>query len=328
MENVGITGGCGLIGSHVVKKFLHRGYNVEVLDDMSAYPFDQTEYFGLKYLTNLKITEGSICNKELVNKFVEDKKYIIHMASLADVGACIRDPETNFNTDVIGSFNLLRASKKANVKKFIFSSSASVYGNPKRRMGEPPQVKENNVLGPTTPYANTKLFFETELKLATELYDFPTTSLRYFSVYGIPQIPKKDSFSWMIPIFTMKLLKNKPITIFWDGTQIRDMVEVRDIAEATVRSCFEPKTNGQIINIGNEIPTTINKIKDMIFECAGKEVPFEYKPGTKGDPMGCYSDASLMKKLLNWKPEIKLEEGIKEYVEWATKNQHLIPDFI
>ena len=119
-ETIGITGGCGLIGSHIAKKLSNMDYNIEILDNMSAYP-KKVYASNLTGIGDAKIIKGSIRDKDIVNRFVKNKKYIIHLASLADVGATILDPETNFNTDVLGSFNLLIASRKANVEKIVFA---------------------------------------------------------------------------------------------------------------------------------------------------------------------------------------------------------------
>ena len=160
-----------------------------------------------------------------------------------------------------------------------------------------------------------------------ELYNLPTTSIRFFSVYGSPQIPKKGSHSWAVAIFGALAKKGKPITVFGDGNQIRDFTHVSDIAESVVLSTEKESTNGKFFNVGTGKPTKINDIVEKIFEHV-KPVPINYKPRPPGDPIGGYSDTALMKKLLDWEPQINLKQGIKEYFDWLNNHEHIIPEWL
>jgi len=159
------------------------------------------------------------------------------------------------------------------------------------------------------------------------LYKLPTTSIRFFSVYGSPQIPKKGSHSWAVAIFGALAKKDKPITVFGDGNQIRDFTHVSDIAESVVLSTEKESTNGKFFNVGTGKPTKINDIVEKIFQHV-KTVPINYKPYPPGDPIGGHADTTLMKKLLNWEPQITLEQGIKEYFEWLDTHEHIIPEWV
>ena len=172
-----------------------------------------------------------------------------------------------------------------------------------------------------------KYWGEQQTRLYYELYNLPTTSIRFFSVYGSPQIPKKGSHSWAVAIFGALAKKGKPITVFGDGNQIRDFTHVSDIAESVVLSTEKESTNGKFFNVGTGKPTKINDIVEKIFQHV-KPVPINYKPYPPGDPIGGYSDTTLMKKLLDWEPQITLDQGIKEYFEWLSNHEHIIPEWV
>lgn len=314
-----------MIGNNVVKKLLALEVvpEITILDNFSAYPSEVHQEY-LKQLKNVRKVRGDIKNKEFVNNIVKEHNYIIHLASLADVGACIKNPEENFNTDIIGGNNLLQAALKNNIKKFTFASSASVYGNPNSTM-----VSENANLRPTTPYANSKLWMEQQLRLYYELYGLPTASLRYFSVYGVPQIPKQGSHSWCWAIFTMQALKDKPITVFGDGNQFRDFTYVTDIAEATIRAHYSTKSDGKILNVGTGKQTRIidvaNEVLDLIPKSKSR---ISFVPMVKGDPLGCVADTTLLESTLNWLPKVSLKDGAEAYIDWIKNNKNLIPEWV
>lgn len=331
IETIGVLGGAGMIGSHVAKQLLERGHKVIVYDNHSAYPVSQTKHFFIPPHHKLKVVNGDILQYRTLSSTIQKCDRIVQMVSLADVGACVRDPFLNFKIDMEGNRNVLKACLQHNVKKLVFASSASVYGNPKWSWGKPPKVKETDAVLPPSPYANTKLFNEQQYRLFSELYDFPTTSLRYFSVWGEGQTPKKGSHSWCIPIFAMKLMKNKPITVFGDGKQVRDFTHINDITRATVESLFDNRTDGKVINVGTGKPTTINTVAEKIHDSLGfpkESRKIQYQPLLKGDPLGCYADNSLMRKTLGWVPKYSFQEGVGHYLEWLKKKKNTIPRWI
>lgn len=327
METIGIFGGAGCIGSHIVKNLLIKGYKIIVMDDLSSYPFNQLDRFGLSDL-NFEFIKGSILNKELVDSVVNRCDRIIQLVSLTDVGLSIKDPNKSFEIDIIGNHNVLKSCMENKIKKLVFASSASVYGSPIWVEGMPPKVTETDRISPISNYANVKFFNETQLKLYYELYGFPTTSLRYFSVYGKPQLPKEGSFSWNCAIFTMQSIKGKPITVFGTGNQCRDYTHISDIAEATVQSLFNNKTNGKVFNVGTGIPTTVKSIAYEIKEITESRSKIVYSPQKKGDPFGCVADNSLMKKLLGWTPKVDINKGLKDYILWIQSNKNYIPRWL
>ena len=317
-----VTGGAGTVGCNIVKKLVDRNADVTVVDNLSAYPFDYLKDYGVGDISAVNFVKGDITDKTLMDDLIQKQDIVIHAAALADVGACVRNPEIEFQTNVVSTQGILEASKKNNIEKFIFISSAAVYG-----MGNRGIFKETDPCFPVSNYALSKYWGEQQTKLYYDLYDLPTTSIRFFSVYGSPQIPKQGSHSWAVAIFGALAKKGKPITVFGDGNQIRDFTHVTDIAESVVLSTEKNSTNGKFFNVGTGKPTKINEIVEKVFQNVDP-VQINYKPYPAGDPIGGYSDTTLMKKLLNWEPEMTLENGIKEYFDWFSEHEYLVPSWV
>ena len=316
-----VTGGAGTVGCNIVKKLVDRNAEVTVVDNLSAYPFDYLKDYGVGDISAVNFVKGDITDKNLMDNLIQKQDIVIHAAAVADVGACVRNPEIEFQTNVVSTQGILETSKKNNIEKFIFISSAAVYG-----MGNRGIFRETDPCFPVSNYALSKYWGEQQTKLYYDLYDLPTTSIRFFSVYGSPQIPKQGSHSWAVAIFGALAKKGKPITVFGDGNQIRDFTHVTDIAESVVLSTEKNSTNGKFFNVGTGKPTKINEIVEKVFQNVDP-VPINYKPYPAGDPIGGYSDTTLMKKLLNWEPEMTLENGIKEYFDWFSEHEYLVPSW-
>lgn len=321
-----VTGGAGCVGQNIVRKLLEMGKEVTVFDDFSAYPkswyestFDKIE----KADGVLAVRRENILNKNAVAKIMKDTDAVIHCAAFADVAGSINDFRKDFDVNVKGTMNMLEAAKEAGVQKFTFISSAAVYGSPMDKL-----FREEQPLHPSSNYAVSKLWGEHQTRIFNELYGLPTTAIRYFSVYGPPQTPKLGSHSWCCAIFAMKALKCKPVMIYHDGSQIRDFISVQDAAEGTIRATLSSKTDGKVFNMGTGRPTTIEHIKDLIFRHVDA-VPTYYTPLIKGDPLGGYAETKEIRFLLDgWEPQISIEQGVKDYVDWIKQHQDLIPKWI
>jgi len=324
-----VTGGAGLIGSRIVHKLVKRGAIVRSLDNLSAYPFDQLRHFGTKESDSVNFIRGDIKDKTIVNEAVIGSDVVFHEAAFADVAATIWNPREDLDSNVLGTFNLLEAALEHNVDRFIFASSAAIYGEQICGQDEMiPKFSENMKPNPISTYANSKLWGEYEATLYHELYGLKTTSLRYFSVYGIPQVPKKGSHSWVVAIFEMQLLKGKPLTIFGDGTQVRDFICVDEVAEATIRAAEKNSAINTIINIGTGKATSIKRLAEIVVNVADSKASIVFEPKRKGDPFGGCADTTLMKEILEWEPKIKLEDGVRMYYNWITKNRDAIPEWL
>ncbi|MEM2703846.1 MAG: NAD-dependent epimerase/dehydratase family protein [Candidatus Bathyarchaeia archaeon] len=331
-----VTGGCGHIGSFVVRKLLeHDVASVRVIDSLSAYPFDQLNYFCKDLLEDdrIEFIKGDIADKEIVKRALNNVDIVFHLAAYADVAATIYNPDEDFRTNIVGTYNILKSSLEAGVKRYIFASSASVYGDQQpQNPSEPQKFSEDMKPNPLSTYANSKLWGENQAKLFHDLYGLETVSLRYFSIYGPLQMPKPKSHSWVIAIFLMRAINNKPLRIYGGG-QIRDFIYVEDVAEATIKATEMENLAGEIINIGTGKPTRIDDLAKMIKSLVEErmtigEIKIEYGARPKGDPLGGYADTTKMKNILKFQPKTSLKEGLQKTLEWILKNRDKIPGYI
>lgn len=310
-----MTGGAGFIGSHVVDQLIFD-YQVEkviVVDNFSAGIPD----FLKKSINKITLIKGDITDFNLIKEILENVDIVIHEAAQADVAASLRDARTDFMNNVVGTENLLEAALDKDIQRFVFVSSASVYGNnvfsPEDR-----RFVEDIPCYPLSTYASNKLFGEQTARVFFECYGLPTVSLRYFSIYGPRQIPKYGSHSWVVAIFVINALEGTPITVYGDGNQIRDFTYVEDTAKATILAAIKETAVGKIFNVGSGKPTKIIELANKVREIVG-DVPTTYAPLPKGDPIGGYADVTLLRNSIDYVPDTPLEEGIRQYSRWFEK---------
>jgi len=298
-----ITGGAGFIGSHLASHFSTHNM-VTVLDDLSSGSRDNLK--GLE----LKFVRGSILNRRLVKRLCKGADFVFHLAAMASVQSSIADPERCFRVNVGGSLNLLKAAVEGKVKKFIFSSSAAVYG-------ESPELpkRETMLPVPISPYAASKLAVEHQCIVYNRLYGLPFVCLRLFNVYGPKQDPKSQ-YSGVISKFIAAALARQQLIVFGDGLQTRDFVYVGDVVnsfEAAIRD-----GNG-IFNIASGATTTINSLASVLVRITHSSSIIIHKPCKPGDIM--HSRASIRKAVskLKWLPRMQLARGLAETVAWQNQ---------
>ena len=295
MQKVIVTGGAGFIGSHLVDKLIEQEIKVIVLDDCSTGKFENINPKAC-YI-NVDIT--TINPYEFLNKEI-DVDAIFHLAAKTTVQESINKPEYYNNVNVKGTLNMLILANKLNVKRFVFSSSSSVYGDAKV------PTSENHSLNPLSPYALNKLIGEQYCKLYSDIYNLDTVCLRYFNVYGDRM--NNEGYKLVFPIFKEQLLNNKSLTINNDGEQRRDFVHVSDVVNANIlvaKHNFNFK--GDIYNVGSGISYSINEIADMF---GGKK---QY--GNKViEPFETLAEMAKMDLDLNFRPKDILKKWIKNYI--------------
>ena len=300
-KNILVTGGAGFIGSHTVDLLISKGYKVTVLDDLST---------GRKENINKK---AKFIFSDIVKADIKQLKNIdavIHCAAQISVTRSVSDPLNDARTNILGSLKMLDICRKLKIKKFLFSSTAGVYGlNPLL----PALEKFAN---PGNPYAIAKRSVEIYMNFYRQTYGTECVSLRYSNVYG----PRQNYLgeAGVITVFIGALLKNKKPTIFGDGKQTRDFVYVGDVASANLKA-LDRKTHSSEINIGTQTQITINNLLSKIKKIMGKgKIGTIYGNKRKGDVRSSSLDISLARKELGWKPSVRLDEGLEKTVKWFT----------
>lgn len=297
MAKILVTGGAGFIGSHLIDALIKKGHEVSVIDNLTT---------GKKENINPKAIffELDLRDFQKIRPIFEGIDFVFHVAALPRVPFSIEKPRESNEVNVGGTLNALVASKEAGVKKFIYSSSSSVYGNQ-----EELPVKENMRCSPLSPYALQKYVGELYCKVFSEIYKLATVSLRYFSVYG-PRQPKKGAYVQVISIFLTQKKEGKPLTITEDGEQTRDFSHVSDVVRANLLAMESNKVGkGEVINIGAGKNYTINELAKFF---GGK---IKYIPPRPGDIRHNLADIARAKELLGWEPRVKLKDGIKDLLE-------------
>ncbi len=293
MTKVLVTGGAGFIGGHLVDRLIEAGYKVIIIDNLSGGKKENLNPKAIFYKID-------ICNLEKILPLFKGVDYVFHVAALPRVPLSIEKPIETNKVNVDGTLNVLYASYKNKVKRVIYSSSSSVYGEQRSL-----PLKESMIPNPLSPYALQKLIGEDYCKLFSSLYNLETVSLRYFNVYG-PRMDPDGPYALAIGKF-LKLKKEcKPLTIYGDGKQTRDFTFVDDVVEANILAMRSKKTGkGETINICYGKNYSINYVAKLI---DGNKV---YLPKRKGEPRHTLGDNSLARKLLGWRPKISLEQGIE-----------------
>ena len=296
MQKAVVTGGAGFIGSHLVDELIKQGVEVIVLDNLST---GKKENINPK-ANFIKCDLSTVSEIDLLY-YVKGADVVFHLAAMARVQPSIEEPIPYHNTNVTGTHNLLIAAQKANVKRFIFSSSSSVYGNAKV------PTSETHLKNPMSPYSLHKLMGEQYCKLFSDLYDIDTVSLRYFNVYG-DRMNLEGAYRLAIPIFATQIKEGKPCTINNDGKQLRDFTFVDDVIEANISTATSSKVfNGDVYNIGNGDNISVNELVDMM----GGEKSYGNKVI---EPFETLADNSKIDLELGWKPKGNLKEWINNYI--------------
>ncbi len=300
-----VTGGAGFIGSNIVGELLKRNYEVKVLDNFSTGKRENLSDYG----NNIELIEGDIRSYHIVKDAVQGVDVILHEAALPSVPRSINDPITSNEVNVTGTLNILEAARKNDVKKIVFASSSSVYGdNPKL------PKDESMIPNPLSPYAVSKLSGEKYCNVFTRIYGLKTIALRYFNVFGPRQDPNSQ-YSAVIPKFITAIMKNESPVIFGDGEQSRDFTFVRNVIEGNILAATTDCEAGIAMNCACHGRITLNELVAMINEILGKDIKPIYKEPRAGDIKHSFADIQLAEKNLNYIPLVNFKEGLKITIE-------------
>lgn len=305
-----VTGGAGFIGSNIVEELVRRGEKIRVLDNFVTGKRENIEPF----LNKIELVEGDIRDAKVVKEALKGIEFVIHQAALRSVAKSVEDPIATNDVNVFGTLNLLMASKAAGVKRVVYASSSSAYGDVKTF----PQ-KETALPVPISPYGVSKLAAENYCITYAKTFGLETVSLRYFNVFGPRQNPE-SKYSAAIPAILIKMLNNERPVAEWDGKQSRDFTYVANVVQANLRACVVPKISGEVFNIACG---TTNSILDIIRETnkiLGLKLKPEYGPKRPGDVRKTRADVSKMKNILGVKKIVGFEEGLKLTIDWFKNN--------
>ncbi len=305
-----ITGGAGFIGSNIARRLAGEGESVRIIDNFSTGKRKNIEDISSK----TELIDGDIRDTETVLKAVKDIDFIIHQAALPSVPRSVKDPITSNEVNVTGTLKLLNAAKDAEIKRFVYASSSSVYGDtpflPK---------KEDMPPNPQSPYAVTKLTGEYYCAVFYKVYELPTVSLRYFNVFGPYQDPESQ-YAAVIPRFINAILNQNNPTVYGDGEQSRDFTFIENVVEANILSCKNDRASGKIFNIACGNRYTINKLIAEISAITGINANPVFIESRRGDIKHSLADISSAREAINYKPKVDFKDGLKKTVEWFRNN--------
>ena len=310
-----ITGGAGFIGSTLADKLIENN-EIIVVDNFNDFYDVEIKKKNIALALkskNYKLYNGDICDNSLLQKIFDENniEIVIHMAARCGVRQSLEAPLDYVDTNIRGTVNILEKMKQFGVKKLVFASSSSVYGNCNaEKFAEDLKISE-----PISQYAATKLACEQFIYTYSALYDISAVCLRFFTVYGPRQRP-----DLAINKFVNLIIKDKPIPLYGDGSAMRDYTYVDDVVDGIIKAIDYDKTKYEIINIGGGSPVTLNSLVEILEKTLGKKAQINYLPMQAGDVKKTVSDISKARDLLNYEPKVSFGDGIQKFVEWELAN--------
>ena len=306
-----VTGGAGFIGSNLVDGLLSQGYRVRVLDNLSTGKKDNLA----KAWSEIDFLKGDLrCEKD-IQKAVRKVSYVFHMGAIANVPQSVEQPFVTHEVNVTGTFRLLQASREAGVKRFVFTSSSSIYGETNKF-----PTTEEDLPRPESPYAASKIMGEYYCRNFSTLYGLETVMLRYFNVFGPRQNPK-SRYACVIPIFLKCFLEKVPVQVHWDGKQSRDFVYVNDVVAANLLAMKKGGISGEAFNIGSHSEARVIDCLTGIQKILGvKRAKVHHTPKRAGDVRRTFADIGKAKRLLGFRPSVSFSTGLHKTVAWFLKN--------
>ncbi len=312
MKRALVTGGAGFIGSHLANSLILKGYEVIVLDNESTG-------FKENVPVNAQYIKGDVLNlQDLSGAFAGPVDLVLHIAGQASTIRSFRDPHDDLKTNVIGTLNVLKKCLEKRVPRFLFASSMTCYGHPAQiPIPEDEQSRPISYYG-ITKHAAERYVLSTALRNDLD-FDFHATAFRMFNVYGERQ-SLQNPYQGVMAIFISNVFNNEPITIHSDGEQSRDFIYIEDVVDAWISAIDNPRTYGEVFNLGTGKGVSINQLVDKILLSDGKgrsNYPVRYSHERPGDQRHMRADVSKAKELFDWSPRISLEEGMGRTIRWA-----------
>ncbi len=308
-----ITGVAGFIGAHAGRAFLQRGWRVTGIDNFDPFYDRRIKEQGMAELPSMghfRFVEGDIRDRECVVEVLDDVDVVLHLAARAGVRPSIEDPELYVSVNVGGTATLLEACRDRGLKKVVFGSSSSVYGD----TTPVPFSESADAVEPISPYAATKRAGELHCRVYTHLYGFRIAALRFFTVYGARQRP-----DLAIHKFTRLISSGRPIQQFGDGTSERDYTHVDDIVQGVLAATEWTGQEGpafEVFNLGESKTVRLSYLIELIGDALELEPEIDVQPAAAGDVRRTFADISKAKRVLGYDPQVAIEDGIPRFVEW------------
>ncbi len=301
-----VTGGAGFIGSNIVEELLKRNETVRVIDNFSTGKRENLS----QYMDTIELIEGDIRSYHIVAEAVDGMDIILHQAALPSVPRSIKDPITSDEVNVGGTLNILEAARDAKVKRIVYASSSSIYGD----SVELPK-HEDMTPNPLSPYTVSKLAAENYCRVFSRIFNLETVCLRYFNVFGPRQDPSSQ-YSAVIPKFIQAMLNDKAPVIYGDGTQTRDFTYVANVAEANLLASTAECDSGIVLNCACNERTELNRLVFELNELLGKDIEPVYVESRPGDVIHSFASIEKAKYTINYEPGINFKDGLRKTVEW------------
>ena len=306
-----VTGGAGFIGSHIAQTLLERGDSVRILDNFSTGKRENVEVLTGQFgQDQLEVQTGDVRNASDVGNAVSGVDIIFHEAAFVSVAQSMEEPQNCFDINLTGTSILFDAARKAGVRRAVVASSAAVYGE-----SEAMPLVEETLAQQKSPYAVSKRVNEMYAELFTNEFGFEVIALRYFNVYGPRQRPD-SMYAAAVPIFARRLLDGKPITVYGDGGQTRDLINVRDIVRANIVVSEHPAAAGKIFNVCTGVETKLLDLLDVLYKMFPNAPKHEFAPPRAGDLYRSVGSKQKAKDVIGFEAQVSLEDGLKEVVEW------------
>lgn len=306
-----VTGGAGFIGSHIVHALLEQGADVRVLDNFSTGKRENLS--GLTRQFNggrFEIYEGDLRDRAIIETAVRDVDVIFHKAAFVSVPESLEKPQDCFDVNVSATIGLFDAAREARVKRVVVASSAAVYGE-----SDALPLKETTPTQSLSPYAASKRTDEIYAQLYTHAFGLEVVALRYFNVFGPRQRPD-SMYAAAVPIFIRRLLDGKPVTIFGDGGQTRDLINVRDVVRANLVASEHPNAPGQVLNVCTGQETRLLDLLEVLYDMFSNVPDPVFAEPRSGDIYRSVGSPEFTAKTIGFRSQVSLDEGLKETVAW------------
>ena len=307
-----ITGGAGFIGSNIADKLVESGEKVRIIDNFES---GKKEYLE-SVINDIELIEGDIRDADAMKKATAGMDYVLHLAALRSVPRSVEKPLPTNDVNVAGTLNVLLASRDAGVKRVVYASSSSAYGD----SPELPKV-ETQLPVPVSPYAVSKLAGELYCAVFTRLYGLETVALRYFNVFGPRQDPESE-YATVVPKFVLSFIEDGTPEVHGDGTQSRDFTYVSNVVDANIAAATAPGAGGKMFNVACGERYSILQILETLEKIFGKKIEPRFTPYRSGDVKHTLADVSAAEKVMGYKAAVGFEEGMRRTVDWFSRGGH------